>query len=56
LITVAWVAAACAATLSVLLLAGRSAPESAPPPWTLPEIEFEDEPDEWTVEPMESGT
>jgi hypothetical protein len=36
----AWIAASCAAMASVILLAGREAPEGSTFPWTLPESQY----------------
>jgi hypothetical protein len=42
----AWIAAACAAMASVMLLAGREAPEGSTFPWTLPEVPYPSDQDE----------
>jgi hypothetical protein len=42
----AWIAAACAAMASVMLLAGRDAPEGSTFPWTLPEVPYPSDQDE----------
>ena len=42
----AWIAAACAAMASVMLLAGREAPEGSTVPWTLPEVPYPSDQDE----------
>jgi hypothetical protein len=42
----AWIAAACAAMASVMLLAGRDAPKGSTFPWTLPEAQYPGDEDE----------
>jgi len=42
----AWIAAACAAMASVILLAGREAPKGSTVPWTLPEAQYPGDEDE----------
>lgn len=42
----AWIAASCAAMASVILLAGREAPEGSTVPWTLPEVPYPSDQDE----------
>ena len=42
----AWIAASCAAMASVILLAGREAPEGSTFPWTLPEAQYPGDEDE----------
>jgi len=41
-----WIAASCAATASVMLFAGREAPEGSTFPWTLPEAQYPGDEDE----------
>jgi len=46
----AWIAAACAAMASVILLGGRDAPKGSTFPWTLPEAQYPGDEDEGEVE------